>query len=84
MSAASASATCRSEPPATEGAAGLKARPGERIRVNVNLVLIPLTVTDPMDRLVTGLEKENFFIFEDNRPEEIKASLRRTRLSQSV
>ncbi|MGB0124332.1 MAG: VWA domain-containing protein [Silvibacterium sp.] len=61
------------EPPATEGAAGLKARPGERFRVNVNLVLIPLTVTDSMDRLVTGLEKENFFIFEDNRPEKIKS-----------
>ena len=72
--AASASATLpSSEPPATEGAAGLKARPGERFRVNVNLVLIPLTVTDSMDRLVTGLEKENFFIFEDNRPEKIKS-----------
>ncbi len=41
--------------------------------MNVNLVLIPLTVTDSMDRLVTGLEKENFFIFEDNRPEKIKS-----------
>jgi Ca-activated chloride channel homolog len=53
-------------PPAVEGPAGLKARAGERYRVNVNLVLIPLTVTDPMDRLVTGLEKDNFFIYEDN------------------
>ncbi|MGC2160638.1 MAG: VWA domain-containing protein [Silvibacterium sp.] len=54
------------QPPAVEGPAGLKARAGERFRVNVNLVLIPLTVTDPMGRLVTGLEKENFFIYEDN------------------
>ena len=54
------------QPPAVEGKAGLKARAGERYRVNVNLVLIPLTVTDPMDRLVTGLEKDNFFIYEDN------------------
>jgi Ca-activated chloride channel family protein len=60
-------------PPAVEGTAGLKARPGERFRVNVNLVLIPLTVTDPMDRLVTGLEKDNFFIYEDNHPEKIKS-----------
>jgi Ca-activated chloride channel homolog len=61
------------QPTAVEGAAGLKARAGERFRVNVNLVLIPLTVTDPMDRLVTGLEKENFYIYEDNHPEVIKS-----------
>jgi Ca-activated chloride channel family protein len=61
------------KPPAVEGAAGLKARAGERFRVNVNLVLIPLTVTDPMDRLVTGLEKNNFFLYEDNHPEAIKS-----------
>jgi Ca-activated chloride channel family protein len=29
------------EPPAVEGKAGLMARPNERFRVNVNLVLIP-------------------------------------------
>lgn len=62
-----------SQPPAVEGEAGLKARAGERFRVNVNLVLIPLTVTDPMDRLVTGLEKNNFYIYEDNHPENIKS-----------
>ena len=61
------------QPPAVEGKAGLKARPGERFRVNVNLVLIPLTVTDSMDRLVTGLEKDNFFLYEDNHQETIKS-----------
>ncbi|MBT9332766.1 VWA domain-containing protein [Paracidobacterium acidisoli] len=45
---------------------------GMRIRVDTNLVLVPLTVTDPLDRLVTGLEKENFFIYENNRGEAIK------------
>ncbi len=58
-------------PPAVEGKQGLSARPGERYRVNVNLVLIPVTVTDPMDRLVTGLEKNNFYIYEDNHPQTI-------------
>jgi Ca-activated chloride channel homolog len=58
-------------PPAVEGNAGLKARAGERFRVNVNLVLIPLTVTDPMDRLVTGLQKDNFFVYENNHPQTI-------------
>jgi Ca-activated chloride channel family protein len=46
---------------------------GMRIRVDTNLVLVPLTVTDPLDRLVTGLDKENFFIYENNRPENIKS-----------
>ncbi len=33
---------------------------------NVNLVLVPVTVTDSDDRLVTGLEKKNFVIYQDN------------------
>ncbi len=49
---------------AEEGAAAMKAHAEERIRVDVNLTLIPLTVTDPMNRLVTGLEKNNFYIYE--------------------
>ncbi len=34
------------------------------MKVDVNLVLVPVTVTDPMNRLVTGLDKENFTIYE--------------------
>lgn len=45
---------------------------GIRFRVDTNLVLIPLTVTDPMDRLVTGLEKQNFTVSEDNHPQTIR------------
>ncbi len=60
------------EPPAVEGKAALSARPNERIQVNVNLVLIPLTVTDPLDRLVTGLDKDNFFLYEHDRLQNIK------------
>ncbi|MBW4027893.1 MAG: VWA domain-containing protein [Acidobacteria bacterium] len=59
-------------PPPLEGRAALTARSNERIRVDVNLVLVPVTVTDGADRLVTGLEKENFFLYEENRPETIK------------
>src|SRR5690348_16289490 len=33
-------------------------------RKDVDLVLVNVTVTDPMNRLVTGLEKENFQLFE--------------------
>ena len=35
------------------------------IRVDTTLVQIPVTVTDPLNRFVTGLEKEHFKIFED-------------------
>jgi Ca-activated chloride channel family protein len=54
---------------------GVKATsaPNAEIRVNVNLVLVPLTVTDPMNRLVTGLEKENFQVFDNNNQQTIKS-----------
>jgi Ca-activated chloride channel family protein len=42
------------------------------LKVDVNLVLVPVTITDPMNRLVTGLDKENFQIFEDKEPQEIR------------
>jgi Ca-activated chloride channel homolog len=44
-----------------------------RIRVDVNLVLVPATVTDPMNRLVTGLEKENFELYDNNIGQTIKS-----------
>src|SRR6266702_87918 len=43
-----------------------------RRRVNVNLVQVPMTVTDPMNRLVTGLEKENFALYDNNIGQSIK------------
>ena len=42
------------------------------MKVDVNLVLVPVTITDPMNRLVTGLDKENFQVFEDKTPQEIR------------
>jgi Ca-activated chloride channel homolog len=35
------------------------------IRVTSNLVLIPVTVNDPLNRPVSGLEKENFRVFDE-------------------
>jgi Ca-activated chloride channel family protein len=43
------------------------------LKVAVDLVLVPVTITDPMNRLVTGLEKENFELFEGSAKEEIKS-----------
>jgi Ca-activated chloride channel homolog len=45
--------------------------PSKPIQLDVSLVLINMTVTDPYDRLVTGLEKENFRVFEDGREQEV-------------
>ena len=42
------------------------------LKVDVDLVLVPVTITDPMNRLVTGLEKPNFQLFEGNSPQEIQ------------
>lgn len=41
------------------------------LRVNKTLVLINVTVTDPLNRFVTGLEKEHFRVFEDKVEQEI-------------
>ena len=41
------------------------------IRIDTNLVLIPVSVTDPMNRLVTGLEKKDFKVFEDKVEQEV-------------
>jgi Ca-activated chloride channel homolog len=41
--------------------------PRSNIRVDSTLVQVPVTVTDPLNRFVTGLEKENFRVFEDKK-----------------
>jgi Ca-activated chloride channel family protein len=60
-----------SEAPAVTGTGALKIRPGERIRMNVDMVLVPITITDPMNRLVTGLEQEDFQVFENSSQQKI-------------
>jgi Ca-activated chloride channel homolog len=45
--------------------------PRSNIRVDTTLVLVPVTVNDPLNRPVSGLEKENFRVFEDNVEQEI-------------
>ncbi len=46
-------------------------RADKTIRVDVDLVLVNVTITDPFNRLVTGLEQENFRTFEDNTEQEV-------------
>lgn len=39
--------------------------PGRTIKVDVNLVLVPVTVTDDRGRVVSGLRRDNFSIYDD-------------------
>ena len=43
----------------------------QQIHMNVDLALVNVTVTDPYNRLVTGLEPDNFRVFEDNVEQEV-------------
>ena len=43
----------------------------DRLRVDTTLVQINVTVTDPLNRFVTGLEKEHFRLFEDKLEQKI-------------
>ena len=42
------------------------------LSVDVDLVLVPVTVTDSMNRPVTGLSKNDFSIYEDDKPQRIR------------
>jgi len=42
-----------------------QAPPRANLRVDTTLVLVPVTVNDPLNRPVSGLEKENFRVFDD-------------------
>uniref|UniRef100_Q021L5 von Willebrand factor, type A n=1 Tax=Solibacter usitatus (strain Ellin6076) TaxID=234267 RepID=Q021L5_SOLUE len=54
--------------PESKGSAN---RTTPNIRVDSNLVLIPVMVTDHQDRLITGLEKIHFHLFDDKVEQEI-------------
>jgi len=42
-----------------------------QIKMDVEMALVNVTVTDPYNRLVTGLEPDNFRVFEDNIEQEV-------------
>jgi VWFA-related protein len=58
----------QSRPQPAEQAANAR---GAVIGVDVELALVNVTVTDPMGRMVTGLTKDHFQIFEDKDEQEI-------------
>jgi Ca-activated chloride channel homolog len=42
------------------------------LRVDVDLVLVPVTVTDRFNRSVTGLDKQDFSVLEEEQPQNIR------------
>ncbi len=76
----------RCEAPAITGTEALKIRPGAFLKMNVDMVLVPVTVTDPMNRLVTGLEQaDSRFMrtMDSRRSAPLRAKMRRYRLGSS-
>jgi Ca-activated chloride channel family protein len=43
------------------------------LQVDVNMVLVNVTVTDPFDRIVTGLDQENFQVYDEKVEQKIEA-----------
>src|ERR1700688_2389163 len=56
---------------APKQSANPQVKPADGIKVDVSLALVNVTVTDPLNRLVTGLEKDNFRVFEDGVEQEV-------------
>jgi Ca-activated chloride channel family protein len=50
----------------------LAGNPLKHLRVDVDLVLVPATVTDRMNRPVMDLQKQNFGVFEDDERQQIR------------
>ena len=42
------------------------------LRTDVDVVLVPVTVTDPMNRPVLGLQKQDFKVYEDNAQQQVQ------------
>jgi Ca-activated chloride channel homolog len=55
--------------PADEGSASHRPRP---LHVDVDLVMVPVTVSDAMNHTVTSLKKEDFALYEGNQQQEIR------------
>jgi Ca-activated chloride channel family protein len=70
--AASTSAQAVPEGPAVSHTASPQVKTkGKAIKTETNLTLVGATVTDPLGRLVTGLEQEDFRVFENGVEQEV-------------
>jgi Ca-activated chloride channel family protein len=54
-----------------KNSSGIPFKPSQGLHIDVDLALVNVVVTDPNDRLVSGLDPDNFRVFEDNVEQEI-------------
>jgi Ca-activated chloride channel family protein len=47
-------------------------RHAKPLRADVDVVLVPVTVTDPMNRPVLGLQRQDFKVYENNAPQQVQ------------
>ncbi len=59
--------------PRSQASSKEPAIPSANLRVDTNLVLVPVTVNDEFNHPVTGLEKENFRVFDEKAAQTITA-----------
>jgi hypothetical protein len=59
---------------ATKDTSGVSIKAGHGIHVDLDFALVNVTVTDPYDRAVTGLDPSNFRVFENNVEQEVLTS----------
>lgn len=62
-------------PASGEGSVGAdrsKYDESQTLKANADLVLVPVTVTDQRDRIIVGLEKDNFRIYDEREPQIIR------------
>jgi VWFA-related protein len=65
LTAPLAGAQVETRPRRRPGAPAEEPRARASLRIDTNLVLVPVTVCDPLNRPVTGLEKEHFRVYDD-------------------
>lgn len=59
-------------PSSSNGPPAADAKDPNSIRVQVNEVIVPVTVTDEKGRFVSDLDEKDFHIFEENKPQSIR------------
>lgn len=71
-SPSSSASTTVVPPPASNGAPSPDSKDPNAIRVQVNEVIVPVTVTDDKGRFVSDLDEKDFHVFEENKPQIIR------------
>jgi Ca-activated chloride channel homolog len=63
--------TAKAKENAKRDTPGFAVKPSNGLHMDVDLALVNVTVTDPYNRLVTGLDPDNFRVYEDNIEQEV-------------